>query len=327
MQSGIYVVRCLSNNCEYIGSSVNAERRIKRHLSDLKAGNHRNEYMQNSFNKYGESCFSAEVLQHVEKEELINVEFSIINDRIGSNVKLFNIILDRDDNRSKGQHRFNVDEDYAKRISESKKLSWDANPSRKAELLERLAIRWVFDDSRKEISEFFKALWALPEYKDKKSAIQSERMKVKFEDPEERKIAGENLNRNLTKEAREESGRKGGINLWANPESRKLATEQRKEHAKRPEVMAQNAVKLKLATERSHTKEARAKASASMVVKWDTSEHRAVMAASYEKRSDKVASNMKNLWADPVYREKMMQSRREKKMQRGNQNPSTPVMV
>ena len=54
MTCGIYKIYCDSNNRTYIGSSNNIERRFKEHLGDLRNNRHSNQYLQNSYNKYGE---------------------------------------------------------------------------------------------------------------------------------------------------------------------------------------------------------------------------------------------------------------------------------
>ena len=60
--SGIYQIKCKTNNKIYIGSSVNIKQRWKYHKWQLRAGKHDAKYMQNCWNKYGEEDFVFSIL-------------------------------------------------------------------------------------------------------------------------------------------------------------------------------------------------------------------------------------------------------------------------
>ena len=60
--SGIYQIKCKTNNKIYIGSSVNIKQRWKYHKWQLRAGKHDAKYMQNCRNKYGEEDFVFSIL-------------------------------------------------------------------------------------------------------------------------------------------------------------------------------------------------------------------------------------------------------------------------
>lgn len=68
-KSGIYKISNTVNDKIYIGSSINILQRIKEHIKTLKAGVHRNSYLQNHYNKYGQ-CLIYEV---IEECEIINI--------------------------------------------------------------------------------------------------------------------------------------------------------------------------------------------------------------------------------------------------------------
>lgn len=77
-KTGIYAIRCLTNSKIYIGSALSTKNkkhkngfygRWMKHLSDLKAGKHRNKYLQNSYNLYGESDFKFEIIEFCNPEE------------------------------------------------------------------------------------------------------------------------------------------------------------------------------------------------------------------------------------------------------------------
>lgn len=43
---GIYCIENLNNNKKYIGKSIDCEKRLIQHASDLRRGNHDNVYLQ-----------------------------------------------------------------------------------------------------------------------------------------------------------------------------------------------------------------------------------------------------------------------------------------
>lgn len=72
---GIYKITNLVNEKFYIGSSNNLAKRRREHLWSLRKGNHVNDYLQKSFNKYGEECFKFEVIEYIDnQEDLLSIE-------------------------------------------------------------------------------------------------------------------------------------------------------------------------------------------------------------------------------------------------------------
>lgn len=69
--SGIYKITNSSNNKFYIGSSFDVARRITSHFNLLRNGKHPNEYLQNSFNKYGEGSFFYELVEAIDDTSLL----------------------------------------------------------------------------------------------------------------------------------------------------------------------------------------------------------------------------------------------------------------
>lgn len=66
------VIYCILNKVNlkrYIGSAVKFSKRKAYHVSKLRAGNHDNSYLQNSWNKYGEVNFEFLILEKVESED------------------------------------------------------------------------------------------------------------------------------------------------------------------------------------------------------------------------------------------------------------------
>ena len=74
MASGVYKITNIVNTRFYIGSATNIQKRWQGHIQDLNRGVHANSHFQKAWNKYGELCFSFEVLEHCSKAEIIERE-------------------------------------------------------------------------------------------------------------------------------------------------------------------------------------------------------------------------------------------------------------
>jgi len=61
--SGIYCIRNKINGHCYIGSAVNIAARWRAHKHDLRKNKHHSQYLQRSWNKYGEECFEFSVIE------------------------------------------------------------------------------------------------------------------------------------------------------------------------------------------------------------------------------------------------------------------------
>ena len=72
--SGIYLILCIKNGKEYIGSAVNLKARKNQHLSSLRRKKHSNSKLQFCYNKYGESSLEFFILEFCSKERLIKRE-------------------------------------------------------------------------------------------------------------------------------------------------------------------------------------------------------------------------------------------------------------
>jgi group I intron endonuclease len=78
--SGIYKIINKINGKYYVGSSINlnigSDCRLKTHARYLKSNRHKNDYLQNAWNKYGKNAFEFVVVEIVDpvKEKLLMVE-------------------------------------------------------------------------------------------------------------------------------------------------------------------------------------------------------------------------------------------------------------
>lgn len=68
--SGVYIIICINNGVIYIGCAVSILERWQRHKRELNANNHHNEYLQRSWNKYGESSFVFGILETVPIDDI-----------------------------------------------------------------------------------------------------------------------------------------------------------------------------------------------------------------------------------------------------------------
>lgn len=68
--SGIYIIMNTANEKCYVGQSDNVDRRIKAHKCALRNGTHYNNYLQRSWDKYGEDSFEFALLEACSKSDL-----------------------------------------------------------------------------------------------------------------------------------------------------------------------------------------------------------------------------------------------------------------
>lgn len=68
---GVYAIINQVSAHRYIGSSCSINRRWAEHRYDLRHGKHKSEYLQNAWNKYGETSFVFTILEIVESPELL----------------------------------------------------------------------------------------------------------------------------------------------------------------------------------------------------------------------------------------------------------------
>jgi group I intron endonuclease len=96
--SGIYKITNTVNNKIYVGCSSKIKSRINSHVFDLNNNRHSNSFLQRSWNKYGKSVFTFEVLEYCEVKDLFIREhywailLNVLDKKIGYNIKPTSIL-------------------------------------------------------------------------------------------------------------------------------------------------------------------------------------------------------------------------------------------
>ncbi|RLF58281.1 MAG: hypothetical protein DRN27_05815 [Thermoplasmata archaeon] len=70
----IYRITNKITNDFYIGSAINFKNRKWSHVSSLRKNKHKNQFIQNSWNKYGENAFIFEIVEVVDKKENLIIQ-------------------------------------------------------------------------------------------------------------------------------------------------------------------------------------------------------------------------------------------------------------
>ena len=79
---GIYQIRNIINNKIYIGSSIDIERRWRKHKERLNKKTHHSPYLQNAWEKYGENSFVFVIKEETQNDkELIILEQKWIDEK------------------------------------------------------------------------------------------------------------------------------------------------------------------------------------------------------------------------------------------------------
>lgn len=69
--SGIYRIRNTVNGRVYVGSAVDMAKRWHEHRKHLRKGDHHSRHLQSAWSKYGEAAFAFEIIEVIERKDLL----------------------------------------------------------------------------------------------------------------------------------------------------------------------------------------------------------------------------------------------------------------
>ena len=93
--SGIYKIINKVNGKYYVGSSKCIKNRWSQHKADLRNNNHKNDYLQNAWNKYGENNFEFIIIEeNISERELLIVEQRYLHIAHKEQKKCYNLNFD-----------------------------------------------------------------------------------------------------------------------------------------------------------------------------------------------------------------------------------------
>jgi len=142
--SGIYLILNIKNGKVYVGKSHNIYNRITEHISRLKNNICENEYLQNSFNKYGKESFDYSILEICNDEDIVSKKELFWMKKLNSLDRNFGYNLRSDSDskmivhkltslkiskRLKKEWSLGIRKDHGKKLSNN----WNKTPNRKIE--------------------------------------------------------------------------------------------------------------------------------------------------------------------------------------------------
>jgi len=80
MTIGIYCIKNTETNLMYIGQSINIEARFRKHKNKLRDNIHENDYLQRSWNKYKNDCFTFYIIEKCQRKNLNLLEKKYIEE-------------------------------------------------------------------------------------------------------------------------------------------------------------------------------------------------------------------------------------------------------
>jgi group I intron endonuclease len=89
---GVYMIHCFGNGSIYVGSSKNIEKRLSDHKSQLRHNYHKQQILQSTWNKYGESSFVFLAVAYCDSEiEYLLLEQQLLDAMVANSIRVMNI--------------------------------------------------------------------------------------------------------------------------------------------------------------------------------------------------------------------------------------------
>ena len=235
MKTGIYMIRNKINDKKYIGQAVDIDKRWREHISELNGNKHSNQYLQNSWNKYGADNFEFTIICLCEEEELDEFEIDMIA-HFDTYNNGYNLTLGGDGTRgyryTEDQLAYRQSDDYRKIIREAMN-----RPEVRAKMSEARKEYLKDPENRKKTSEAMNR----PEVRKKRSEAmkgkpKSEEHKAKISEAKKGKPRSEETKAKISEakkgkprseetKAKISEAMKGDKNPMKRPENRKKASE------------------------------------------------------------------------------------------------------
>ena len=173
--SGVYKILNLLNGRVYIGSTINFRKRYNHHFYFLNANKHRNQFLQNDFNKCGVENFIFEILEISDRNEICSREQIWLDQYFDHQKQCYNI-------NPKADSRLGIklSENTKKTIGDlARKRMLDPNTRQK--LINSAKEYWSEPKNCKKMSELHQGMKHSEETKQKISLVQKKR----FSNPNE----------------------------------------------------------------------------------------------------------------------------------------------
>ena len=170
IQSGIYCIENTINNKKYIGQSVDVDSRWSKHQGSLNKGDHDNDYLQKSWNKYGKENFIFYILEYCKKDELDEKEnyyidlYNTLDGDCGYNLK------------SGGQATNHLSEEIRNKISKSNKKAYENSELRKTRSIDALN-QWENPEIRAKITGENNGMYGKHHSEDSRKKMSEAKMK------------------------------------------------------------------------------------------------------------------------------------------------------
>lgn len=87
----LYAIVCLHSGKSYIGRTNNPERRKREHFSSLAQGKHKNQHLQNAYNKHGLAKFDWRIIMQCDSDAQVRAEEQYLIDCLWRVGCLFNL--------------------------------------------------------------------------------------------------------------------------------------------------------------------------------------------------------------------------------------------